>query len=62
MQPADDEEESIEAALHLQKTGNCTFDLSLHGARLKPIAFGSRSCNENENNFHSFTREGACER
>ena len=59
MQPADDEESKI-AMAHLRRTGECLFDLSLKGARLKPVAFGSRSCNENERNFHSFTGEAAC--
>ena len=47
MQPANDDE-SVKAAQHLRKTGIFLFDLSLQGARLKPIAFGSRSCNPNE--------------
>ena len=41
-------------------TGKCLFDLSLKGAQLKLIEFGSRSCNENERNLHSFTGEAAC--
>ena len=53
MQSADDEESS-NAVKHLLKTGVCLFELSKNGARLQPIAFGSRSCNENERNFHSF--------
>lgn len=61
MQPADDEESKI-AMDHLQVTGNCLFDLSLKGARLKPVVFGSRSCSGNEHNFHSFTGEAACGR
>ena len=61
MQPANDEESKI-AMAHLRCTGKCLFDLSLKGARLKPVAFGSRSCNENERNFHSFTGEAACGR
>ena len=59
MQPADDEESKI-AMAHLQRTGECLFDLSLKGFRLKPVSFGSCSCNENERNFHSFTGEAAC--
>ena len=61
MQPTDDDE-SVAASIHLLKTGVCLFDISLGGARLKPVAFGSRSCNDNERNFHSFTVEGACGR
>ena len=61
MQPAGDGV-SVQAAQHLLDTGICLFELSKHGARLQPIAFGSRSCNENERNFHSFTGEGCCGR
>ena len=61
MQPSDDAD-SIAVTALLKKTGNCKFDLSINGACLKPIAFGSRSCNDNEKNFHSFTGEGACGR
>ena len=59
MEPADDVD-SIAAAVHLKKTGNCLFDISLDGARPKTIAFGSRSCNGNEQNVYSFIGEGAC--
>ena len=61
MQPADDKE-SIAASEKLRNTGEYSFDLSKNGARLKPIAFGSRGCQDNERNFHSFTGEGACGR
>ena len=44
----------------LKKT--CLFDLYLQGPRLKPIAFGLRSCNETEHSFHSFTGNSACGR
>ena len=57
MQPADDAE-SLKAAVLLKKTGECLFDLSMAGARLKPIFFGSRSCNAMEGKYHSFTGEG----
>ena len=33
-----------------------------NGARLKSIAFGSHSFNDDERNFHSFTGESACGR
>ena len=59
MQPADDDE-SLKFAQHLRKTGIYLFDLSLQGARLKLIAFGSRSCNDTEKSFHLFTGKGAC--
>ena len=58
MQPADDKE-SIKATIKVIDTGVCLFDLSKNGARLKPVAFGSRSCNINEKNFHSFTDKEA---
>ena len=61
MQPADDKE-LVEACKKLIETGVCLFDLSKYGAQLKPIVFGSRSCNINENNVHSFTGEAACGR
>ena len=57
MQPADDKE-SVVAAIHLLKTGICLFDISISGARLKPIAFGSRGCDENEK--LSFFYRGRC--
>jgi len=42
MQPVSDIE-SQAATTKLLTTGECLFDLSKYGARLKPIAFGSRS-------------------
>ena len=61
MQPAQDKE-SIAALETLLRTGKCTFDLSMEGARLKPISFGSRSCTPAESKLHSFTGEVACGR
>jgi len=61
MQPADDKE-STKAMQLLKRTGECQFDLSMNGARLKPVFFGSRSCNDMEKKYHSFTGEGACGR
>ena len=58
-QPADDDE-STKTATILKETGKCLFDLTKYGARLIPVAFGSRGCNANEVNFHSFTVKGAC--
>ena len=43
IQPAQDTE-SIAILNTLLRTGKCNFDLLMEGARLKPIAFGSRSC------------------
>ena len=56
MQPADDSE-SKSALRELRSTGNCSFDLSLEGPRLQPIAFGSRACGDLESKWHSFTGE-----
>ena len=61
MQPADDNE-SKTATAQLQKNGTCLFDLSMNGARLKPVRFGSRSCTDTERNFHSFVGEAAAGR
>ena len=61
MQPCDDIESTAATEL-LKKMGEYKFDLSKNSARLKPIAFGSRSCGDNETNVHSFTGEGACSR
>ena len=58
VQPANDVE-SLAASKILTTTGECKFDLSKNGARLKPIAFGSRSCTIIEKCFHSFTGEAA---
>ena len=57
-----DNEESIKAMKRVLTIGVCLFDLSKHGARLKPVACGSRSCNANDKNFHFFTGEAACGR
>lgn len=56
MQP-DDSPESKAALKKLLNTGDCDFDLTTDGPRLKPIAFGSRSCSDTESHFHSFVGE-----
>ena len=61
MQPADDEQ-SIAASMTLSSGGKCLFELSKNGARLQPIAFGSRACTGLERKFHSFVGEAACGR
>ena len=58
MQPADDKEFQ-KATAYIKKTGEFLFYISNHGARLKPVAFGSQSCNDIENKYHSFTVEVA---
>ena len=60
MQPANDKE-SIAASEKLTTTGKCSFNLSKNIACLKPIAFGSRGCQDNERNLHSFTGDGVYE-
>ena len=61
MQPADDDE-FVVATKHLISGGNCLFDLIMKGARLRPIAFGSRSDTGLERKYHSFVGETACGR
>ncbi len=61
MQPADDEESQRASTLLLQ-SGECLFDLCKNGARLRPIAFGSRACTDMERKLHSFLGEIACGR
>ena len=61
MQPAQDKI-SKDAVKLLETTGECIFDISTDGARLKPITFGSRSCTIMESKLHSFTGEAACGR
>ena len=50
---------SIKATALLNEKGECYFELTKDGAILKPVAFGSRSCNDNEQKFHSFVGEVA---
>ena len=61
MQPADDDE-SIAATKILLETGECLFDLTKNGARLRPTGFGSRACLPQESKYHSFVGEAACGR
>ena len=58
MQPASDNK-SQAASKKLLISGECLFGLSNHGAKLKPISFGSRSCTLVERHFHSFMGEAA---
>ena len=41
-------EESQKATTHLKKTGECLFQISKHGSRLKPVAFEPLSFNNME--------------
>ena len=38
---------------------HCKFDKHMHQLRLRPLAFASRKCTEQEGNMHSFTGEAA---
>ena len=58
----DDSPESSAAITTLQSNGTCLFDLTLQGPCLRPILFGSRSCLQSEQHFHSFVGEIACGR
>ena len=53
---------SVEAVKLLSTTGECEFNTSPDGPRLKPIVFGSRSCTIVESKLHSLTAEAACGR
>lgn len=41
----------------LESDGDCKFDTSFDGPRLKPICFGSRKCSLTESNYQSFVGE-----
>ena len=61
MQPSTDKT-STKATTPLQTGGPCMFDTTKSGARLQPIAVGSRWCTGLEKQYHSFVREVACDR
>jgi hypothetical protein len=61
MQP-DDSPASVAATKRLVKDGMCAFDLTLKGARLRPVQVDSRKCSEQERHFHSFVGKAACGR
>ena len=61
MQP-DNSVEARAATEKLLNTGECDFDLSLNGARLRPVLFNSCSCTATEIHYHGFVREIACGR
>jgi hypothetical protein len=48
----DDSASSIQALHHLRSEGTCKFDVTMHGARLRAIRFGSRGCTDRERHFH----------
>jgi hypothetical protein len=51
MQP-DDSPASVAATKHLVEDSICDFDLTLKGARLRPVRFDSRKCTEQERQMH----------
>jgi hypothetical protein len=59
MQP-DSSASSIQALHHLRLEGTCKFDVTMHGARLGAICFGSCGCMDREQHFHFFVGEAAC--
>ena len=59
---ADDTSQSVATVRLLEGEGECTFDLSLDGPRLRPVFFGSRSNQPFEIHYHSFVGEVACGR
>ena len=61
LQP-DDSKEANDASIKLPETGECDFDMSLKGPRLRPVCFNSRSNKLYETNYHSFIGETACGR
>jgi hypothetical protein len=58
MQPHDSPE-PVDALSHLLLTGECHFDLTLKGARLRPIRFDSHRCTPQEQHYHLFVGEAA---
>ena len=61
MQP-DDSPESAAALKALQHGQHDLFDVRKTGARLRPVAFGARRCDEREGHFHSIVGEAAAAR
>jgi hypothetical protein len=62
MQPDSSSPAFVAAAKRLVEDGICNFNLTLKGARLRPVYFDSRKCTEQERHFHSFVGEAACGR
>eukprot|EP00978_Attheya_sp_CCMP212_P001437 scaffold3002_cov64-Attheya_sp.AAC.10 len=50
----------LTALVQLHVTSECDFDLTLSGARLQPIAFGSRTCMERECHYNCFVHWRNC--
>ena len=62
MQPHPDDIEDPKLTSFFKCDSDCTFDMSIDGPRLRPIAFGSRACTPMESKLHSFVGETACVR
>ena len=58
MQPSNDEASKAATDL-LLRSGECTFDVTMDGPRLQPIASGMRACRGTEEHYHSFVGESA---
>ena len=54
--------DSVTEIKHLATTGECLFNMSLDGPRLRPVIFGSRANLSYDHNYHSFVGEVACGR
>ena len=61
MQP-DDSPAAAAATAALDKGKYDLFDVRRDGARLRPVAFGARKCDERESHFHSIVGEAAAGR
>ena len=57
---ADETSKSVDDVQLLEEKGECTFDLSHDGPRLRPVFFGSRSNQPFEIYYHSFVGEVVC--
>jgi hypothetical protein len=61
MQPSNTAD-SLAALAILKAGGENLFDLLMNGARLRPVRFGSRRCNDREHHYHSFVGEAGAGR
>jgi hypothetical protein len=61
MQP-DGSKESLAAISKLVAGEDNEFDAEMTGARLRPVLFGSRKCDDRETHYHSMVGEAACGR
>ena len=61
LQP-DDSSASQAATAQMERGEPCVFDKTLNGARLRPVRFLARKCDEIEEHYHSMVGEAACGR